>query len=139
MEHVKQLTLEHLVCRSCGFNWATSEGVHSSGDRPASLLTLVFSRDRDATRDVACGRGLAVVFPMSDAHSSERRDVAAREALLDDFLKEIRHNPGLAFTLDQASRLFGLPREVCERLLGDLVRRGALQVRSDGRFVGVRP
>jgi hypothetical protein len=42
--------------------------------------------------------------------------------------------PGLCLTLDQAARLFGLDRQLCERLLADCVHAGILR-ESHGRFV----
>jgi DNA-binding IclR family transcriptional regulator len=65
---------------------------------------------------------------------SERRDLSAREALLDKIRMELRHLPGLALTAEQASRLFGIPDTVCSRLLSELVEQGAMSVRRDGRF-----
>jgi len=62
-----------------------------------------------------------------------------RDALLNRFRYEIQHTPGLALTPDQASRLFGIPRDVCGRLLTRLVQEGAIYLRSDGRFVGLAP
>ena len=69
----------------------------------------------------------------------DRRDLDMRDALLDRFRREIQHTPGLALTPDQASRLFGIPRDVCGRLLTCLVREGAIYLRPDGRFVGLAP
>lgn len=42
--------------------------------------------------------------------------------------------PGLCLTLDQAARLFGLDRQLCERLLAYCVHAGILR-ESHGRFV----
>ena len=39
---------------------------------------------------------------------------------------EFREMPGLTLTLAQASRLFSLERDRCERVLGALVQRGVL-------------
>jgi hypothetical protein len=39
---------------------------------------------------------------------------------------EFREMPGLRLTIPQASRLFSLDRERCERVLGALVDRGVL-------------
>jgi DNA-binding GntR family transcriptional regulator len=69
--------------------------------------------------------------------SHKRRDVKMRQALLRKFQSEIQHLPGLALTPDQASRLFGIPRDVCRRLLANLAQESAIRVRPDGRFVGV--
>ncbi len=76
---------------------------------------------------------------LSHIQTDDRRDIEMRDALLARFRHEIQHTPGLALTPDQASRLFGIPRDVCGRLLTCLVREGAIYVRSDGRFVGLAP
>jgi len=47
---------------------------------------------------------------------------------------EFMEMPGMRLTLRQASRLFGIPVDRCEALLGSLVDAGALVV-SDGMFV----
>jgi hypothetical protein len=47
---------------------------------------------------------------------------------------EFREMPGLRLTLAQASRLFSIQPERCERLLGGLVRAGHLT--TDGRTFG---
>jgi hypothetical protein len=65
----------------------------------------------------------------------DRRDVAARDALLERFRSEMRHVPALALTLPQAARLFNLEPETCERLIATLAQEGHVYVRSDGRFV----
>lgn len=59
-----------------------------------------------------------------------------RDALMVKFQRELQQCPGLALTVEQAARLFDVPRDVCGRLLGVLVQQGALYVRPDGRFVG---
>jgi hypothetical protein len=51
---------------------------------------------------------------------------------------EFGEMPGLRLTLPQAARLFNVERTQCERVLGALVKRGALA--SDGRaFVRLHP
>jgi hypothetical protein len=41
---------------------------------------------------------------------------------------------GFSPTLDQAARLFDLPKEECDRVLGSLVRDGSLCRCEDGRY-----
>jgi hypothetical protein len=90
---------------------------------------------------ILCGRGwqrhCSIRFMLSDTKTDERRDVEMREALLNRFRCEIQHTPGLALTPEQASRLFGVPRDVCGRLLAHLAKQGAIYLRPDGRFVGL--
>ena len=64
----------------------------------------------------------------------DRRNLPRRQALLARVQSEVVEMPGLALTLPMATRLFGLPPEVCERLLDVLVSDGALRRTSDGRY-----
>ena len=64
----------------------------------------------------------------------ERRDVGTRWALLHRVWDEFDEMPGTALTLPQASRLFGVPLEVCDRILASLVKDGRLRRTADGRF-----
>jgi hypothetical protein len=64
----------------------------------------------------------------------ERRDILARRALLNRICGEFDEMPGTALTLAQASRLFGLSSDVCERILKGLVNDGRLWRTADGRF-----
>jgi hypothetical protein len=45
--------------------------------------------------------------------------------------------PGLSLTAAQAQRLWGLDREMCDRLLGALVDAKFLSQRRDGTFIRV--
>jgi DNA-binding GntR family transcriptional regulator len=73
------------------------------------------------------------------SESTGTLDVKMRKALLSKLHSEIQHAPGLALTSEQASRLFGIPRDVCRRLLANLVQESAIHMRPDGRFVKVIP
>jgi len=57
----------------------------------------------------------------------------------DDLLARIRGEylemPGLALSLDQAQRLWNLPRQECERILDALVGSGFLACTRLGMFV----
>lgn len=74
-------------------------------------------------------------MPSDFAEHTDRRDVAARDTLLERLRSEMRHAPALALTLPQAARLFNLAPDTCERLMAALAQEGLIQVRSDGRFV----
>jgi hypothetical protein len=67
----------------------------------------------------------------------ERRNVAARRALMVRVRSEFRELPGLSLTLAQASRLLGVSPEACRRILGVLIQEGTLCLRADGRYVPV--
>jgi hypothetical protein len=64
----------------------------------------------------------------------ERRDVAARHALLCRIHSEFEEMPGLVLTPCQAARLFGLPPDIVSCLLERLVEARVLHKRSDGQF-----
>jgi hypothetical protein len=74
----------------------------------------------------------ASLYPQSS--STERRDLAARRSLLRRVWLEFDEMPGTSLTLPQATRLFGIPAEVCGRILGSLVNDGRLRQTQDGRF-----
>jgi len=71
---------------------------------------------------------------LSAASSTERRDSGTRWALLHRIWDEFDEMPGTSLTLPQASRLFGVPIEVCDRILISLVQDGRLRRTKDGRF-----
>jgi hypothetical protein len=64
----------------------------------------------------------------------ERRNFAARQALLSRIQGEFREMPGLSLTLEQAAKLFGLPSEACTRVLGVLEHSGILRQAGDGQY-----
>lgn len=68
------------------------------------------------------------------AFPPDRRNIAARLALLDRICKEFDEMPGTALTQPQATRLFGIADEICGRILRRLVREGRLRQTPDGRF-----
>ena len=47
--------------------------------------------------------------------------------------------PGLCVTPKEVARLFGVPPNVCERVLSALAEEGALVLRPDGRYVHSTP
>jgi hypothetical protein len=81
-----------------------------------------------AMRELPPARGLAGVFPV------ERRNLATRHRLMCRVRAEFDEMPGLSLTLPQARRLFGLPLDVCDRILNSLADEGLLRRRLDGRF-----
>jgi hypothetical protein len=64
----------------------------------------------------------------------ERRHQAARQALNNRVHEEFVEMPGTCLTLAQASRLFGVPREPCQRILEELVANGQLLILANGRY-----
>ena len=66
--------------------------------------------------------------------SAERRNGDARWALIHRVWDEFDEMPGTSLTLPQASRLFALPLDVCDRILVTLVQDGRLHRTQDGRF-----
>jgi hypothetical protein len=71
---------------------------------------------------------------LSPSAATERRDADTRWALLHRIWDEFDEMPGTSLTLPQASRLFGVPLEVCDRILISLVKDGRLRRTKDGRF-----
>ena len=71
---------------------------------------------------------------LSSSSSAERRDTGARWALIHRIWDEFDEMPGTSLTLPQASRLFGLPIDVCDRILISFVNDGRLRRTQDGRF-----
>ena len=68
------------------------------------------------------------------ARCPERRNAAARHALLCRIHGEFEEMPGLSLTPRQAARLFGLPPDIVARILERLVEARVLHKRSDGQF-----
>jgi hypothetical protein len=71
---------------------------------------------------------------LQSSSARERRDVGTRMALVHRVFDEFDEMPGTSLTLPQAVRLFGLPAEVCDRILVSLVKDGRLRQSDDGRF-----
>lgn len=67
----------------------------------------------------------------------DRRDVSSRERLVRRVLAEFEEMPCLRLTTGQAQRLFGLRRDICERVLAVLVGEHTLTRGPDDRY-GVR-
>lgn len=65
----------------------------------------------------------------------ERRNLAARHALLARIHGEFEEMPGLSLTIDQAARLFGLHRDIASRIFGALIAGHVLSCTSDGQFI----
>ena len=47
---------------------------------------------------------------------------------------EFQEMRGLSLTVDQAARLFGIPREACAKLLSALTEQGVLQLKAGTRY-----
>jgi hypothetical protein len=66
---------------------------------------------------------------------ADRRNIHYRDALTLRLCGEFREIPGLCLTAGEASRLFGMAPEVCQRVLAALVEENLLDLRADGRYV----
>ena len=66
--------------------------------------------------------------------NSERRNFAARAALLLRIRSEFEEMPCLCLTSAQAQRLFGLRADVCQRILAALLRERVLSRTNGERF-----
>src|SRR5262245_43129500 len=64
----------------------------------------------------------------------DRRNNASRAALVERFRAEFRDMPGLWVTRAEARRLFGVPEDICGRVLDSLVSEGLLVRTADGIY-----
>jgi hypothetical protein len=67
----------------------------------------------------------------------ERRNNAARSALVNRVLAEFLEMPCLRLTSPQAQRLFGLREDISARVLDELIAGGRLRLDLDGRYAVV--
>lgn len=65
---------------------------------------------------------------------AERRNVAARQALVYRIHSEFQEMPGLSLTLGQAGKIFGLPPAIVSRILDRLAEARVLRQTRDGQF-----
>jgi hypothetical protein len=84
-----------------------------------------------AVLDIALVPGVA---RLPGSVRAERRDGAARHALLCRIHSEFEEMPGLSLSPAQAGKLFGLSPDVALRILEQLTTARVLCVGSDGRF-----
>jgi hypothetical protein len=89
---------------------------------------------RLAKLDDITRRPLAALSLGGTRPSVERRNVAARRALTQRVLSEFDEMPGTCLTLPQATRLFGVTPEICQRILNELIANGRLRRTADSRF-----
>ncbi len=89
---------------------------------------------RLAKLDDITRRPLSVMTLGGDRPFVERRNNATRRALTQRVLSEFDEMPGTCLTLAQATRLFGVTPEICQRILGELVGEGRLRRTADSRF-----
>ena len=78
---------------------------------------------------------MKTVLPLGICH--DRRNAPSREALLRRIRAEFNEMTCLRLTCGQAQRLFGLRRDICERVLASLVAEHTLTQGPDARY-GVR-
>ena len=65
---------------------------------------------------------------------SEIRRADSKAMITERVRGEFREMPGLALTLAQAQRLWGLDTSTCSDVLSQLVDAGYLRLRADGAF-----
>jgi hypothetical protein len=80
----------------------------------------------------------AQLRPSVPTRFTERRNRAARHALLHRVHSEFLEMPGLILSIEQAARLFSLPSSVCARVFVELVDDDLLRVATDGRYALAR-
>ena len=64
----------------------------------------------------------------------ERRNLAAREAIVRRIVGEFQDMPGLVLTLKQASRLLGVDEAACGRILAALTEAGVLRQNANDYY-----
>ncbi|HKE83107.1 MAG TPA: hypothetical protein VKB50_05105 [Vicinamibacterales bacterium] len=64
----------------------------------------------------------------------DRRNNTSRAALVERFRAEFRDMPGLWVTCAEARRLFGVPEDICQRVLDQLVAERLLIRTADGIY-----
>ena len=64
----------------------------------------------------------------------ERRNLAAREAIVRRIVGEFQDMPGLVLSLKQASRLLGVDESACGRILAALTRSGVLRQNANDYY-----
>ena len=106
-------------------------GLNRFGSEEQMLKTSQGDQRLSALADIPLNP-LSASLPSSS--SSERRQADTRWALLHRIWDEFDEMPGTSLTLPQASRLFGVPIDVCDRILVSLVNDGRLRRTQDGRF-----
>jgi hypothetical protein len=82
--------------------------------------------------NIALAPAVAHIAPTT---RTERRNVAARTALVHRIHREFEEMPGLSLTLVQATRLFGINPDACSRILLHLTETRLLRVKTDGRYM----
>jgi hypothetical protein len=80
-------------------------------------------------------KGKPVRMPLPEGVGLDRRNHAAREALVRRIRAEFDDMPGLSLTLDQATRLLGVDRPTCARILTTLTREDVLRRTSQNLYV----
>ena len=84
----------------------------------------------------AMRRNPAASDSLSVKLAADRRGARSRVELVQRVRAEFTEMPGQCLTVRQASRLFGIPPDVCTRVLGALEREGVLRQTPDGRYIG---
>jgi hypothetical protein len=78
------------------------------------------------------GRALAMSLPRG-----ERRNLAAREAVVRRIVAEFHDMPGLVLSVKQASKFLGVDEAACARILAALTQSGVLR-RSPNEYYSRR-
>jgi hypothetical protein len=90
-----------------------------------------FVSSRQALLDISL---MPATVRLPSSVASERRNLAARHALLCRIHGEFVEMPGLSLTLHQATRMFGLSADVTSRILERLADAQLLKQTRDGQF-----
>ena len=108
----------------------------SLGHRPAETPTDAGWID-DVSTLAAVGRvesSSSHRAPDASLRIVERRDPDSRVQLRNRVRLEFDEMPGMILTVAQAARLFGIRRDVCVRVLGELIAEGLISERNCDRY-----
>jgi hypothetical protein len=99
---------------------------------------IVRTRDEAVTQAVVFAKREQVRAWLMDERNGftllSTRDLAPDDALLNRIRGEFLEMPGLCLTRDQAQRLCGVERTLCQQVLDGLVAMGFLYVKPNGMY-----
>jgi hypothetical protein len=116
------------------YTFSIVRDARSASAASGGSMTDTFHPDRRLAKLDDVTRRPIAITSVGPRPSVERRNLPQRRALTDRVLSEFDEMPGTCLTLPQATRLFGVPPEVCHRILNELVGKGLLRRTADSRF-----
>jgi len=135
MKRVQKATLRLRDQRAAGLNPLAREHAHvRSTARFLEVRMVTPKRHEPQWRTLLDISSVPAVAHLPPLVPIERRNQAARYALLRRIYREFEDVPGLSVTPGQAAKLFGLSPDVALRILQRLSDAQVLRQRCDGQF-----